>query len=74
LPEHIAVAVDALTRGLSEFQTADDLAVEVGSGIGTYSTLLAERFKTVLAIDLSLTRLRLRPTRCRHSQRLWHLC
>lgn len=69
LPEHIAVAVDALTRGLSEFQAAGDLAVEVGSGIGTYSTLLAEHFKTVLAIDLSLDMLRLAPAAPAHRVR-----
>jgi len=35
--------------------------VEVGSGIGTYSSLLVERFATVVAIDLSLAMLKLAP-------------
>lgn len=60
-PERTAVFVDALTRGLNGLQVAGDLAVEVGSGIGTYSALLAERFRTVLAVDLSLAMLRLAP-------------
>ena len=68
-PERTAVVVDALTRGLNEFQAAGDLAVEVGSGIGTYSTLLAERFTTVLAIDLSLAMLRLAPATPAHRVR-----
>jgi SAM-dependent methyltransferase len=72
-PERTAVVMDALSRGLS----ADDFggagpfaaaavragtAVEVGSGIGAYSNLLAERFSTVVAIDLSLAMLKLAPT------------
>ena len=36
-------------------------AVEVGSGIGTYSGLLTERFRQVVAIDLSLAMLKLAP-------------
>ena len=40
--------------------------MEVGSGIGTYSGLLAERFATVLAIDLSLAMLRQAPVETAH--------
>jgi SAM-dependent methyltransferase len=60
-PERMAIVADALDRGLSVLPSARDLAVEVGSGIGTYSPLLADRFATVLAIDLSLAMLRLAP-------------
>jgi SAM-dependent methyltransferase len=72
-PERTAVVLDALSRGLG---AVDDraaapfgptaapagIAVEVGSGIGTYSDLLAKRFATVVAIDLSLAMLKLAPT------------
>jgi SAM-dependent methyltransferase len=37
--------------------------VEVGSGIGTYSPLLAERFPAVLSIDLSIEMLKRAPIR-----------
>jgi ubiquinone/menaquinone biosynthesis C-methylase UbiE len=36
-------------------------AVEVGCGIGAYSNLLADRFATVVAADLSLAMLKLAP-------------
>ena len=72
-PERTAVVLDALSRGLG---AVDDrgagpfgptaapagIAVEVGSGIGTYSDLLAKRFARVVAIDLSLAMLKLAPT------------
>lgn len=68
-PEHTSVFVDALTRGLNELQAEGGLALEVGSGIGTCSTLLAERFTKVLAIDLSLAMLRLAPAMPAHRVR-----
>jgi ubiquinone/menaquinone biosynthesis C-methylase UbiE len=37
-------------------------AVEVGSGIGAYSSLLAARFGTVVAVDLSLAMLQRAPS------------
>jgi ubiquinone/menaquinone biosynthesis C-methylase UbiE len=52
---------DALSRGLGAIDSPVGMAVEVGSGIGTYSNLLAERFRTVMAIDLSLAMLKLAP-------------
>ena len=52
-PQRTAVVVDALVRGLDPLGPAGGVAVELGSGTGTYSSLLAERFATVLAIDLS---------------------
>ncbi|MGH9290652.1 MAG: methyltransferase domain-containing protein, partial [Acidimicrobiales bacterium] len=57
-PQRRAVVVDALDRG---GVTGGRLAVELGSGIGNYSSLLAERFHTVGAVDLSLGMLRLAP-------------
>lgn len=57
-PQRTAVVVDALDRG---GVTGGAVAIEVGSGIGNYSGLLAERFRTVAAVDLSLRMLRLAP-------------
>ena len=60
-PQRTAIVADALVRGLGPVDSPVGVAVEVGSGVGTYSTLLAERFATVLAIDLSLAMLTLAP-------------
>ena len=60
-PQRAAVVLDALERGLGRRDSRVGVAVEVGSGIGAYSGLLAQRFATVLAIDLSLAMLRLAP-------------
>jgi ubiquinone/menaquinone biosynthesis C-methylase UbiE len=60
-PQRTAVVTDALSRGLDALEVPDGPAVEVGSGIGTYSSLLVERFATVVAIDLSLAMLKLAP-------------
>lgn len=60
-PERMAVIMDALTRGLGKVGAPAGMAVEVGSGIGAYSHVLAERFTTVLAVDLSLQMLKLAP-------------
>lgn len=51
-PERTAVVADALERGL--IRRGLDTAVEVGSGIGTYSALLGGHFHTVVSVDLSL--------------------
>ena len=48
-------------RGLGAIHSPAGTALEVGSGIGTYSNLLAQRFATVVAIDLSLAMLKLAP-------------
>jgi ubiquinone/menaquinone biosynthesis C-methylase UbiE len=61
-PERTAVVMDALSRGLDPIAVPAGMALEVGSGTGTYSTLLATRFSTVLAIDLSLAMLKLAPS------------
>lgn len=60
-PERIAVVRDALERGFDGLQVERGLAAEVGSGTGAYSPLLAGRFETVVAIDLSFEMLRIAP-------------
>lgn len=60
-PARVAIVADALGRGVEAVGAPAGLAVEVGSGIGAYSGLLADRFSTVVAIDLSLAMLRLAP-------------
>lgn len=52
-PERTAVVVDAMNRGLEPLLGRRGFCVEVGSGIGAYSSLLAERFQTVLSAELS---------------------
>jgi ubiquinone/menaquinone biosynthesis C-methylase UbiE len=65
-PQRTAVVMDALERGLGDRGSRTGIAIEVGSGIGAYSSLLAQRFATVLAIDLSLAMLRLAPAEVAH--------
>ena len=60
-PQRTAVVMDALSRGLGTINSPVGIVVEVGSGIGTYSNLLAERFARVVAIDLSLEMLKSAP-------------
>lgn len=60
-PHRTAVVMDALVRGLDASGHPSGLAVEIGSGIGAYSTLIAERFAVVVAVDLSLEMLRRAP-------------
>ena len=57
-PQRTAIVDDVLARGLAEVAVPGGLAIEVGSGIGTYTPLLAARFARVLAIDLSFEMLR----------------
>ena len=61
-PQRTAIVGDALTRGFAALRPPRGLAVEVGSGTGAYSSLLAERFAPVVAIDLSLAMLQLAPS------------
>ncbi len=60
-PERMAVVRDALSRGLEALRPPAGSAVEVGSGIGSYSDAIAERYATVIAIDLSLEMLKQAP-------------
>ena len=59
--QRTAVVRDALSRGLDPLGRLAGPAVEIGSGIGTYSGLIAERFSRVVAIDLSVAMLRQAP-------------
>ena len=52
-----AVVADAFARG--DVGDAGGVALELGSGIGTYTPLVAERFGGVLAADLSIEMSRL---------------
>jgi len=60
-PERTAIVADALARGLAEVGTPAGLAVELGSGIGTYSGLIAKHFSPLVAVDLSMEMLKLAP-------------
>jgi len=55
------IVADALARGLGAVKPPTGPAVEVGSGIGTYSPLVARYFSPVIAVDLSLEMLKLAP-------------
>jgi SAM-dependent methyltransferase len=61
-PERAAIVGDALTRGLASPGTPTALAVEVGSGTGAYTPLVAARFGTVVAVDLSFAMLQQAPS------------
>jgi SAM-dependent methyltransferase len=63
-PERDAVVADALARGVG--QEGGDLCVELGSGIGAYTPALAERWRRVLAVEVSVEMLRLAPVDVGH--------
>lgn len=65
-PERDAVVADALTRGLAPDLDGAGVCVELGSGIGAYTPLLAARWRRVLAVEVSLQMLRLAPTDAGH--------
>jgi SAM-dependent methyltransferase len=65
-PERDAVVADALTRGLPADLGAADVCVELGSGIGAYTPMLAERWRRVLATEVAVEMLRLAPARPGH--------
>jgi SAM-dependent methyltransferase len=52
-PERDAVVADALERGLPAGRVGD-LCVELGSGIGAYTPLLAARWGRVLAVEVAM--------------------
>ena len=62
-PERTLIVDDALTRGVGHVGAPAGFAVELGSGIGAYSAMLADRFGTVVAVDVSLPMLQLAPAR-----------
>src|SRR3546814_10769989 len=59
-PEREAVVRDALERGLPADRPTG-ACLELGSGIGAYTPLLAERWSRVVAVDLALEMLRRAP-------------
>lgn len=74
-PERDAVVADALARGLPELEVAatggdarevTDVCVELGSGIGAYTALLAGHWGQVLAVEVALEMLRRAPGRPGH--------
>jgi hypothetical protein len=60
-PERDAVVVDALDRGLPPLGRGD-VCVELGSGIGAYTSILATRWRRVLAVEVALEMLLLAPS------------
>jgi hypothetical protein len=60
-PERLRIVTDAMTRGLGEMGSPAGLAVELGSGTGAYSGLLANHFQKVVSLDLSMAMLRQAP-------------
>jgi SAM-dependent methyltransferase len=61
-PARDAVVADALARGLPDRSSSGDMCVELGSGIGAYTPILARRWRRVLAIEVALEMLRIAPT------------
>ena len=59
-PARDAVVADALARGLPE-HSSGDLCIELGSGIGAYTPMLAQRWRRVLATEVALEMLRIAP-------------
>jgi hypothetical protein len=60
-PAREAVVADALGRGLPGDAPGADVCVELGSGIGAYTPLLAAHWRRVLATEVALEMLRLAP-------------
>ena len=60
-PARDAVVVDALDRGCPADLPATDVCVELGSGIGAYTPVLATRWRRVLAVEVALEMLRRAP-------------
>ena len=60
-PARDAVVADAIARGLPDDRVRGDVCVELGSGIGAYTPILAQRWRRVLATEVSLEMLRLAP-------------
>ena len=59
--QRTAVVLDAFERGLGGNTADGHLAIEVGSGIGSYSELIADRFDSVLSVDVSAEMVRHAP-------------
>jgi SAM-dependent methyltransferase len=52
--ERDAVVTDALERGLPDDASVQGVCIELGSGIGAYTPILARRWRQVLAVEVSL--------------------
>ncbi|MEX2294478.1 MAG: methyltransferase domain-containing protein [Acidimicrobiales bacterium] len=65
-PARDAVVADALARGLPSDLTGADVCVELGSGIGAYTPMLAQHWRRVLATEVALEMLRLAPPEVGH--------
>lgn len=65
-PERDAVVADALARGLPSDLGTADVCVELGSGIGAYTPMLAGRWRRVLSVEVALEMLRLAPAQPGH--------
>ncbi len=65
-PQRDAVVADALSRGLPADLSAGDVCIELGSGIGSYTPLLAQRWRRVLATEVAEEMLRLAPLEVGH--------
>lgn len=61
-PAREAVVADALARGVRTAGVVGDVCVELGSGIGAYTPVLAARWRRVLATEVSPEMLRLAPS------------
>jgi SAM-dependent methyltransferase len=66
-PQRTAVLVDALRRGVAG--SAGGTCLEIGSGIGAYSAVLADHYDGVVAVDLAEQMLRLAPAAPAHRVR-----
>jgi SAM-dependent methyltransferase len=53
-PERDAVVADALARGLPDAAIVGDVCVELGSGTGAYTSMLAERWSRVTTVEIAL--------------------
>jgi SAM-dependent methyltransferase len=60
-PQRDAVVTDALERGLPTDRGTADVCVELGSGIGAYTRVLAQRWRRVLAVEVAIEMLRRAP-------------
>lgn len=65
-PQRDAVVVDALERGLPDDLGSLDVCVELGSGIGAYTPMLAQRWRRVLAVEIALEMLHRAPAALGH--------
>ncbi len=61
-PQRTQVVSDALDRGVDRLSHDGGLGIEVGSGIGSYTHLVGQRFRPTVSLDLSREMLALAPS------------